>query len=70
MVRYSPGRNEIPDLRQTRHIAGKGLKSEEVPVMDILKEFRGLAGIRGRNAHKPSAPPQYNFNVKIEVDGC
>ena len=36
--------------------------------MDILKEFRALAGIRGRNAHKPSAPPQYDFKVKVEVD--
>ena len=50
------------------HVTGKDLKSEEVPVMDILKEFRELAGIRGRNAHRPSAPPQYDFKVKVEVD--
>ena len=36
--------------------------------MDILKEFRELAGIRGRHAHNPSGPPQYNFKVKMEVD--
>ena len=50
------------------HVASKGQKTEEVPVMDILKEFRELAGIRGRNARKPSAPPQYDFEVKMEVD--
>ena len=40
----------------------------QVPVMDILKEFRELAGIRGRQAHRPSAPPQYDFKVKMEID--
>ena len=30
------------------HVGGKHLKSEEVPVLDILKEFRALAGIEGR----------------------
>ena len=29
-------------------------------VMDILNEFRALAGIRGRNAHRGSNPPQYD----------
>ena len=28
---------------------GKELKGADVPVMDILNEFRALAGIRGRN---------------------
>ena len=50
------------------HVMGKDLKCENVPVMDILKEFRELAGTHGRNAHKPSAPPQYDFKVKIKVD--
>ena len=47
------------------HIVGKDLKSEQVPVMEILKEFRALAGIKGRYKHKPSAPPQYDFKVKM-----
>ena len=36
----------------------KPMKSEEVPVLEILKEFRALAGIEGRNKHKGVAPPQ------------
>ena len=34
------------------HVGGKVLKSEQVPVMEILKEFRELAGVKGRNRHK------------------
>ena len=48
--------------------SGDSWKSEQVPVLDILKEFRQLAGIRGRNAHRPSAPPQYDFKVKVEIN--
>ena len=50
------------------HIGGKPMKSEEVPVLEILKEFRALAGIEGWNKHKGVAPPQYDFKVKMEVD--
>ena len=50
------------------HVGGKVLKSEQVPVMEILKEFRELAGVKGRNRHKATGPPQYNFKVKMEVD--
>jgi len=46
---------------------GKELKSAEVPVMDILNEFRALAGIRGRNAHRATQPPQYDHRVKMEI---
>ena len=35
----------------------------EVPVMEILHEFRSLAGIRGRNAHRAQQPPQYDTRV-------
>ena len=40
----------------------------DLPVMDILNEFRALAGIRGRNAHRPTQPPQYDHRVKMEID--
>ena len=46
----------------------KERKFEEVPVMAILKEFRDMAGIRGRNAHKPTPPPKYDYRVKVEVE--
>ena len=47
---------------------GKELASSEVPVMDILKEFRALAGIRGRNAHRGTQPPEYDHRVKVQLD--
>ena len=50
------------------HIAAKHLKAEEVPVLEILAEFRELAGAFGRNAHKPTMPPSYDFRVKVEVE--
>ena len=65
--RNSLGQVNLKHL-MTWHVGGKDLKSEEVPVLDILKEFRALAGIKGRNKHKATAPPQYDFKVKMEVD--
>ena len=50
------------------HIAAKHLKAEEVPVLEILAEFCELAGAFGRNAHKPTMPPSYDFRVKVEVE--
>jgi hypothetical protein len=47
---------------------GKHLKHDEVPVLAILKEFRELAGIRGRYVHRGTTPPSYNFTVKVELD--
>ena len=46
----------------------KDLTCEQVPVMAILKEFRAMAGIRGRNAHRGTTPPKYGYRVKVEVD--
>ena len=34
---------------------------------EILKEFRDMAGIRGRQAHKGQAPPKYEYRVKQEI---
>ena len=45
---------------------GKELACSEVPVMDILQEFRLLAGIRGRKAHRGQQPPKYGDTVKVE----
>ena len=39
-----------------------------MPVMAILKEFRALAGIRGRSAHRGTAPPKYATRVKVELE--
>ena len=40
------------------HTMGKELSCEQLPVMDILYEFRALAGVRGRNAHRGQQPPK------------
>jgi hypothetical protein len=34
--------------------------------VDILQEFRVLAGIRGRNAHRGQQPRKYDHTVKVE----
>ena len=34
------------------------MENAAVPVMDIMHEFKKLAGIRGRNAHRGTQPPQ------------
>ena len=50
------------------HCEGKDLPCSKVPVLEILKEFRLLAGLRGRSGHRPMMPPTYNFTVKVEMD--
>lgn len=50
------------------HTMGKDLDCAHVPVMDILTEFRALAGVRGRYAHRGQQPPQYDFRVKMEIE--
>ena len=45
----------------------KELSCEQVPVMDILYEFRALAGVRGRNAHRGQQPPKYDLRAKVEI---
>ena len=45
------------------HFLGKDLKCEQLPVMSILKEFRDMAGVKGRYAHKPSEPPVYDYQL-------
>ena len=42
------------------------LPCTKVPVLAILKEFRRLAGIRGRSCHRPTMP--HRDDVKVEVD--
>lgn len=48
----------------------KDMPCEQVPIMEILHEFRTLAGIRGRNAHRPFQPPNPagGIRVKMEID--
>ena len=46
----------------------KDMPCSQVPVIDILHEYRSLAGILGRNAHRGQQPPQYNTRVKVEID--
>lgn len=31
--------------------------------MSILKEFRDMAGEKGRKAHRPSEPPIYDYQL-------
>ena len=46
----------------------------EVPVMAILKEFREMAGPRGRKAHRPAPIPTYDYEkhrsgtVKLDLE--
>ena len=47
----------------TWHVLGKQVKCEQLPVMSILKEFRDMAGGKGRKAHKPSEPPVYDYQL-------
>ena len=37
-------------------------------MMAILKEFREMAGIRGRNTNRGTTPPKYEYTVKVKVD--
>ena len=46
------------------HVGGKVLKSEQVPVMEILKEFRELAGVKGRNRHKATGAAAVQLQVQ------
>ena len=50
------------------HSEGKQLPCAQVPVLEILKELRKLAGIKGRSNHRPTMPPVYDFKVKVELD--
>ena len=50
------------------HTAAKDVPFQEVPIMEILEEFRNLSGIRSRKAHRGTAPPKYNIRVKEELD--
>ena len=47
----------------TWHVLGKQVKCEQLPVMSILKEFRDMAGGKGRKPHKPSEPPVYDYQL-------
>ena len=42
------------------------LPASEVPVMAILKEFRDMAGPRGRKAHKPQNPVKYEYEKHMD----
>ena len=37
------------------------MKAADVPVMAILKEFREMAGPRGRQRHRPQPIPRYEY---------
>ena len=43
------------------HEIGKALTPQQVPVMAILKEFREMAGPRGRKAHRAAEPATYDY---------
>ena len=45
------------------YTVAKQLTCEQLPVWAILKEFREMAGIRGRNAHRGTTPPKYELGT-------
>ena len=47
------------------HEMAKELKPQEVPVMAILKEFREMAGPKGRTAHRAAPKPVYEYEKHI-----
>ena len=57
------------------YFMAKEMSCEQVPMMEILHEFRSLAGIKGRYAHRghppTTGPTQYApTRVKIEIDAA
>ena len=50
------------------HVAGRTMPCCDVPILDILREFRELAGIRGRYGHRGHQPPMYDHKVKAEIE--
>ena len=47
----------------TKIVDGKreALACREVPVMAIVKQFREMAGPRGRDTHRPVQVPRYEY---------
>ena len=43
------------------HHHGKARACKDVPVMAILKEFRAMARLRGRQAHRAQPTPTYEY---------
>ena len=39
-----------------------------IRLLAILKEFRRLAGIRGRSCHRPTMPHTDDVKVEVELD--
>ena len=54
--------------RAARDELGNALPCTKVPVLAILKEFRRLAGIRGRSCHRPTMPHMDDIKVEVELD--
>ena len=66
-LRNSLGQTNLRNL-MVWHTAAKDLPIEKVPIIEILEEFRNLSGIRGRKAHRGTAPPKYEYRVKDEIE--
>ena len=60
--RSSLGIDVLKDL-MIWHTLAKDLKCEQLPVMSILKEFRAMAGERGRKPHRPTQPLRYDYQL-------
>lgn len=54
------------------HYLGKNIPCHDVPVMAILKEFRAMAGPKGRHEHRlfPPAKYEYEMNRVHECSGA
>ena len=62
--RASMGQQNLRNLMLWHEMA-KELKPQEVPVMAILKEFREMAGPKGRTAHRAAPKPVYEYEKHI-----
>ena len=40
---------------------GSHLACRDLPVMEIVESFRRMAGVRGRNSHRPFPVPKYEY---------
>ena len=60
--------NSYPNLF-LRHYAAKTVACRDLPVMAILKEFRQMAGPKGRKDHRLFPPAKYEYEAKRQEEG-
>ena len=60
------GTSNLSNLMAWNSLAKK-VRCEKLPVMSILKEFRDMAGEKGRKAHRPTEPPLYDYQLASKL---